>query len=73
MTHEQRIAILERLGRSGLAICESKMFESIYEAACHFDEVINVHGFEASRLIGEGPYYVLCADKPKTMPGGFIA
>ena len=73
MTHEQRIEILERLGRNGLAIYESNIFESMYDAACHFDYVINDLGFEASRLIGDGPYYVLCADKPKTIPTIFLA
>lgn len=70
MTHEQRIAILERLGRTGLAICESKMFESMYEAAGHFDYVINDLGFEASRLLGDGPYYVICVDSlSRPLPG----
>jgi hypothetical protein len=46
------------------------MFESMYEAAGHFDYVINDLGFEASRLLGDGPYYVICVDSlSRPLPG----
>jgi hypothetical protein len=44
-----------------LAIIESRKFALMYDAAAHFDYVINDLGFDKSVLLGDGPYYVLCA------------
>ena len=66
MTEEQRATILESLGRHGLAIVESKIFDDAYCAAEHFDYVSKDLGFAASRMFGEGPYYVLCCDLPRS-------
>lgn len=63
MNDEQRKSLLERLDRGANALLLSGVFHNMYDAASHFDHVINDLGFEGSSLFGNGPYFVICADK----------
>lgn len=48
------------------AILLTKRFDSAYEAAGHLDDLINVHGFEASIMLDHlDGYVVLACDKTK--------
>lgn len=58
--------LLDKLKRNVEALHQTREFSDAYEAASHFDHVINDLGFAGSRMIGSypGPYYVLACDKP---------
>lgn len=55
-------AVTERMERLALCFKNTRQFDTMTEAAAHFDYVINDLGFKNSKLVGDGPYYVLCAD-----------
>lgn len=54
--------LAEHMERLALCFENTRQFDSMYDAAAHFDYVINDLGFKNSKLVGDGPYYVLCAD-----------
>lgn len=49
------------LTRADEAMQRSQMFEELYDAACHLDDLINIHGFARSFRIWDGKNHVVFA------------